>query len=316
MSLGRLTEHIAFHSPVPETCTGRGTSMHGRCSRASWICRRLVSGSTPRRSSMGTAGGAAVQPQVHYGRQFADLAAGLRCKVVLVCYVDDSDDNLSSVAAMAGYFATEDNWAKYEQTAAQVYRAYDVTCLHCKDFRLTKGEVTGWPHVKKNSFIEELFQAAHGMVSCGISVCMSKSLHKSFRAFGRTGHISAHGMAFGALVGKFVDGQMLPGLLGQKEIGFKVESSNKDGEFLHTFNAFVRSGDAPTIKFVEFVKKEELPRCPPCRLLGDVFAKAVAASQRPERSDAARPSNTAQGRVQLHPARAGQRDRNGLGLCT
>ena len=176
---------------------------------------------------------------------------------MLVCYVDDSDDNLSSVATMAGYFATEDNWTKYEQTAAQVYRAYDVTCLHCRDFRLTKGEFTGWPLVKKNSFIEELFQAAHGVVSCGVSVCMSKSLHKSFRSFGRTGHISVHGMAFGALVGKFVDGQMLPVLLGQKEIGFKVESSNKDGEFLHTFKAFLRSGDAPTIKFVEFVKKED-----------------------------------------------------------
>jgi len=28
-----------------------------------------------------------------------------------VCYVDDSDDNLSSVATMAGYFATEDGVA-------------------------------------------------------------------------------------------------------------------------------------------------------------------------------------------------------------
>ena len=46
-------------------------------------------------------------------------------------------------------------------------------------------------------------------------------------------------------------------LLDQKEVGFKVELSNKDGEFLHTFRAFLRSGDAPTIKFVEFVKKED-----------------------------------------------------------
>ena len=122
-------------------------------------------------------------------------------------------------------------------------------------------------------------------------------------------------MAFGALVGKFVDGQMLPVLLGQKEIGFKVESSNKDGEFLHTFNAFVRSGDAPTIKFVEFVKKED---CLAVHL-ADFWAmysrrlsplvKGLNAQTLPDHSD------TAQGRVQLHSARAGQRDRNGLGLC-
>lgn len=174
---------------------------------------------------------------------------------MIVCYIDDSDDHLSSTATMAGYFATSDGWEVYEQESGEIYQRYGIEVFHAKDFKRTKGEFRGWSAVRKNSFAKELFQAAGRTVACGVSVCVKKSLYKSFRAASRsTSQISVHGMALGVLVSKFCSGHMLPRLVDPAlPINLIVESSNRDGEFLKVFEKF-RSGSR-NVESIDFVAK-------------------------------------------------------------
>lgn len=76
---------------------------------------------------------------------------------VFVCYLDDSDSQLSRVATLAGYVSTLDEWKAFEVDTAPLFLCHGVDVLHAKEFHDTKGCFAGWSRIRKHSFVEELY---------------------------------------------------------------------------------------------------------------------------------------------------------------
>lgn len=157
---------------------------------------------------------------------------------MLVCYLDDSDDLASRVVAMGGYLATTEDWKVYETEARRIYKYYSIETLHAVDFRTHKGQFTGWDKRRKADFISELFAITERFMKvCGISVCVSKTMHKAFHSAGkRSSQMSAYGLAFSKCIDAACTGRGLPALIPRGEVSFVVESGRRNAELAILFD--------------------------------------------------------------------------------
>jgi hypothetical protein len=100
--------------------------------------------------------------------------------VVLVCYLDDSGkDPQNRITTIAGYAATDDQWASFEKEVEPIFAQYEVGILHAKDLHDTDGEFGGWTVLKKQAFIARLCRAMSPHVPLGMSMSVLKETYAS-----------------------------------------------------------------------------------------------------------------------------------------
>lgn len=164
---------------------------------------------------------------------------------MFVCYLDDSDAEQSSVMTLAGYVSTLDQWEKFERRADRYLNAYGVPILHAKEFHDTKGVHKGWSQVKKNAFIDGLYNIAADTVMFGLSRSAQKKTFRDVKAATNINpHMSAYGYAFGTIVHAIARGSSVSEQVQKEGLSFVVESG-------HNNNAEVE-------KFFHKVKNQEI----------------------------------------------------------
>ncbi len=97
---------------------------------------------------------------------------------MMVCYLDDSGtDKQSPVLTMAGYVGLQPHWAAFEQRAAKIFTAYNVTSLHAVDFNATKNQFEGWPRTRKEAFIANLLWELKKAAPFGAMASITKTAY-------------------------------------------------------------------------------------------------------------------------------------------
>lgn len=174
---------------------------------------------------------------------------------VFACYLDDSDDRLSSVITLAGYVAPISAWKSFEDEVAPIFDRYEVPILHAKDLHGTKGCFRGWSKLRKKSFVAEIYSVAASRVSFGISVSVRKSAiphwHKDYP---KNSGMSAYGICFASIMHTAIYNNSLGGQIQNQGISFIVESGHKNNaEIEKRFDKALKhelySGIARSIKF-------------------------------------------------------------------
>ena len=175
------------------------------------------------------------------------------------CYLDDSYGEGATVIALAGYFATSENWKRYELLARKIYEKNNVRVLHTKKLVGTKEDFAGWAKQKKAAFIKELFDAAETCEITGVSHCITKSLGKSFRnANKKTSNFSPLAMLFDWLVNAVCESQGLLDLGSGRDTAFIVEAGNKNNAgILRKFEDRQKADQNKRAKSLSFINKND-----------------------------------------------------------
>lgn len=176
--------------------------------------------------------------------------------MAFACYLDDSY-SAGSVVSLAGYFATNENWARYEQAADEIYLKYGISELHTMDLHSNKRAFKGWQHPKKRAFLAELFAAAKDSNLVGVAHCTTKTLAKSFRQANKaTAQMSALGILFGNMVNTVCSNQGLLEISGARDVSFVIEQGNKNNSgILIEYNQRKSEGNLERAKSLSFVGK-------------------------------------------------------------
>jgi hypothetical protein len=107
----------------------------------------------------------------------ASLLAG-RWIVVLVCYWDDrGTDPQNRIVTVAGYAATDSQWAQFETAAEPIFAEYAVSILHARDLHASDGEFAGWTVLKKQAFVARLCRVLSRHALIGMSVSALKGVY-------------------------------------------------------------------------------------------------------------------------------------------
>lgn len=202
---------------------------------------------------------------------------------MFVCYLDDSDAELSSVATLAGYVASLDEWREFEDKVSPVFENYEVDILHAIDLFGTKKCFDGWSVLKKQSFINELYKIAGEHVLFGISMSRRKSAHKRWiRQNKKNSSMSAYGVCFAAIMHTVCYKINISEIIRENGLSFIVERGHKNNaeieRYFYKFNNHaVYKGIALTISFVGKTNSRAIQ-------LSDMFAfysrRATSASDR------------------------------------
>lgn len=148
---------------------------------------------------------------------------------MFVCYLDDSDDNQSSVLTIAGYFGSLENWELFEARAEPICQSYGVDILHAKDFHHSKGAFKGWSLIKKRTFIDELYGPIEDLIDFGISRSVRKeSYRQRKKETGRNAGMSAYGVAFASIMFTIVRGNSESERIRNEGVSFVVESGHNN----------------------------------------------------------------------------------------
>lgn len=102
-------------------------------------------------------------------------------RIVLVCYLDDSDTELGRNLALAGYYAQAESWLRFEDEVAPIFAAYGVDVLRGKDIVDGKGSFKGWRLNKKIEFTDAVFSVLSEHVVEGVASCVEKKWFKRER---------------------------------------------------------------------------------------------------------------------------------------
>jgi hypothetical protein len=103
---------------------------------------------------------------------------GAKWLVVLVCYWDDSGtDPQNRLVTVAGYAATDSQWAEFEAEAEPIFADYGVTILHSRELHASDGEFAGWTVLKKQTFVAKLCGALARHAIVGMSVSALKDVY-------------------------------------------------------------------------------------------------------------------------------------------
>jgi hypothetical protein len=98
---------------------------------------------------------------------------------MLVCYLDDSGkDAQNPITTIAGYLASEDEWAKFETEVEPFFAERNVSVLHAVDLHNTRGEFKGWSVLSKEAFVARISQVAAKHVAFGVSMSAEKGNYK------------------------------------------------------------------------------------------------------------------------------------------
>ena len=178
--------------------------------------------------------------------------------LAFACYLDDSYSN-GSVVSLAGYFATNEDWGRFEYAADAVYRKYGVTELHTMDLHSNKRAFKEWHFPKKKAFLADLFEAAKQSHLVGISHCTTKPLAKSFQQANKaTAQMSALGILFGNMVNTVCNNKGLVEISGPRDVSFIIEAGNKNNSGILTeYNQLKSEGKLERAKSLSFVGKSD-----------------------------------------------------------
>lgn len=174
---------------------------------------------------------------------------------MLVCYLDDSDSEQSSVATLAGYVQHAEDWEAFEIHAEEVYKKYDVSVLHATDLQGTRGCFKGWKYADKRDFIDDLFRGSDRL--SGISHSVHKSKFRALQPEIRWAQQSStYGYALEATIGGFIN-NTIPDL-NIKSVGLSlvIESGNRNSELEIAFNKARDSSFGKDLHSLEFSGKE------------------------------------------------------------
>jgi hypothetical protein len=162
----------------------------------------------------------------------ANLAGGHRNRGVVgvfVCYLDDSDAELSSIVTLAGYVARLELWQLFEQKAGPIFNRYNVSVLHAKELHDTDGCFRGWSMLKKRSFIHDVYALANRCVAFGISVSARKNRIKQWRRERpKNSGMSAYGVCFSSIMHTVIMNNSLRKEIQSDGISFIVESGHRN----------------------------------------------------------------------------------------
>lgn len=174
-----------------------------------------------------------------------------------VCYLDDSYASDGVVMSLAGYAATEEQWASLEKEIDNLFRAFGVDALHAMEFHRRKGCFAGWNKAKRRAFVEGL-----GLMTRDLTLAMSVHVNrKNYRArqeeLNLNAGMSAYCVGFSAIVHTVARGNSLWEQVDREGLRFVVEHGNPNNaeiaihfEMLRTHGLY---GDC--LKAIEFSRK-------------------------------------------------------------
>lgn len=174
---------------------------------------------------------------------------------MLVCYLDDSDAEQSSVVTLAGYAQPISQWEAFEVHAEKVFARFGVTLLHGMKFHGTKDCFKGWGYRKKRDFIDSLYYGFGVML--GISHSVPKNqFRKNQKNEWRARQMSAYGYAFNAMVGGFKYSDFTRSFVEAEGLSFVVESGHKNNaELEKTFQALREAPGEERLRSLSFSGK-------------------------------------------------------------
>ncbi len=113
---------------------------------------------------------------------------------MLVCFLDDSGgDRQNSALTVAGYVATEEQWALYESEISPIYENFNVSTLHTVNLHQGREEFRDWKILRKQAFVASVSQIISRRAVLGVSYSVWKSqYHASAANSGRKQTVSPH----------------------------------------------------------------------------------------------------------------------------
>ncbi len=88
---------------------------------------------------------------------------------------DGGTHKSSPVVTMAGYVAHQHNWEKFERSSKRLFKKYDISLFHAKQFFHRKGEFRGWQVARQLRFATELFEVAEPLMLRGVGISIEKA---------------------------------------------------------------------------------------------------------------------------------------------
>jgi len=163
----------------------------------------------------------------NFGTLFGRHAGSDGHVLVFQVYLDDSGTSDSPVVTMAGFLASDSDWAVLEPKLEGMLARHSVDVLHAKEFHDTKGCFSGWSRIRKRSFTNELFDICRDHVKVGFSLSADKKSHQDNKDERRiSSSSSAYGVCFGAILMAALQWPGLGRVFSQKGISFLIEDGN------------------------------------------------------------------------------------------
>jgi uncharacterized protein DUF3800 len=154
---------------------------------------------------------------------------------VFQCYLDDSGTSGLPLVTMAGFIAPLAQWEQLEPVWSEILNRYGVEVFHAKEFHDTKGCFEGWTKIKKRTFTEEVFSAAHGRMQ-GLAVAARKrEFEAEKRETGLVQDMSAYGVCFSTIVLRVVLEPQIGREVMRRGVSFLVEGGNKNNSELENW---------------------------------------------------------------------------------
>jgi hypothetical protein len=101
---------------------------------------------------------------------------------LLVCYLDDSGtDPQNRIVTIAGYAATDDQWAEFEKAVEPIFAEYSVGVLHARELHASDGEFAGWTVLRKHAFVAKLCRvlSRHAILGMSMSALKDKYIDRA-----------------------------------------------------------------------------------------------------------------------------------------
>lgn len=148
---------------------------------------------------------------------------------MLCVYLDDSGkDPQNRITTVAGYAATDEQWAAFEQEVEPIFTENGVKILHAMDLHHSEGEFAGWRVLEKQAFIAKVCLALSHHVPLGMSMSALKSTYKTgAHESGRKRTITPYSFCVNVIL-EWVLTDIRVGKIGRTEgISFILESGNE-----------------------------------------------------------------------------------------
>jgi hypothetical protein len=148
---------------------------------------------------------------------------------VFQCYLDDSGTSGLPIVTLGGFVGFMDQWKRVEPLVDAVMSKNGVSVFHAKQFHDTDPPFEGWSKVRKLSFTEEVFAAAHGAIA-GVAVGVDKEGLKQGKRTqpGAFDRMSAIGVAFGTIMTRLVTHPSIALAIKMHGVSFLLETGNNN----------------------------------------------------------------------------------------
>jgi hypothetical protein len=192
--------------------------------------------------------------------------------VVLVCYLDDSGtDPQNRIVTIAGYAATDDQWAAFEKDVEPFFAEYGVEILHAKELHDTDGDFKGWTVLKKQTFVAKLCRTMSRHIPLGMSMSALKEIYSSRAAeSGRKRTVTPYTFCSNIIIDWVLTDIRVGRIANTDGVAFILEAGNEsNAEVEWNFNEVRRQHHLENVlRSISFVSKKS------CRAIqmADLFA--------------------------------------------